>query len=76
MAEFSWKQSKIDALNKKIRRARIQAKAQHTDYKRLHPDEARDASQGKFTLLDARVRKEVKDYQDKVIQRRMKRVGQ
>ncbi len=72
---FSWKQAKIDAINMKVRRAKTQAHNQHPDFKRVHPSEAREASEGKYTLLTQRVIKEVKEFQDKAIARRLKTVG-
>ncbi len=48
---------------------------QHPDYKKAHPDEARDASKGQYTLLTQRVKKEIEDKQAKTIQRRNKLVG-
>ena len=59
ISKFSWSQSLIDVQNKKIARAKIQAKAQHPDFKLAHPDESRDANNNQFTKLAKRVKDEV-----------------
>jgi hypothetical protein len=71
---YSVQQSKIDALAIKIRRAKIQAKAQHPDFKAQHPNEARDAgkSNPSYTELENRIKKEYQEHLDKSQQRREK----
>lgn len=60
---------------KKIKRAKLQANDQHPDYKRIHPDEARDAAKGQYTLLTQRVKKEIETKQKQAIDRRLRRIG-
>ncbi len=72
---FSWKSDFLRVQQLKVRRAKTQAKQQHPDYKRKHPDEARDASQGKYTLLEGRVLKEIKLKQARAIERRLQHAG-
>ncbi len=72
---FSWKEFKQKAIEIKLYRAKNQAKGQSPDYKLKHPDEARDASQGKFTLLEARVKRQMLKKQETAMNRRLKRIG-
>lgn len=72
MTNFSWAKTIVNAENRKIRRAKTQARAQHPDFKKSHPDEARDANENKFTILTARVKKEFKQKQDERVLRESK----
>ncbi len=64
----------------KINRAKIQAKlgvdASGTtmDIKIKRPDEVRDAQQGNYTVMVARIKKEMKEHYDLAIKRRKKNV--
>lgn len=62
---FSREKQRQDGIEVKIRRAKIQAKAQQPDFKLKYPSEARDANNGQFTELTKRVTKEVKELQEK-----------
>lgn len=74
LQQFSWKMAQERCLNTRLRRAKTQAKAQHPDFKKAHPDEAREASQGNYTKLQTRVKKEFEDEMIRVQQRRDKLV--
>lgn len=67
-----WQKQMDLAIQKKTQRAMIQAKAQHPDFKLAHPDEARDASTGNFTVLKKRVKEEVTRKQKQALERRIK----
>ncbi len=73
---FSWKQDKINTINKKIERAITQAKAgSNPDFKLQHPDWVRDAQNKDFTNLKKVVKEQTEKYQLKAQQRRDKRAG-
>lgn len=69
---FSWTQMKEDAIKIKLRREKTLARSQHPDFKLKHPDEARDASGGKYIILTNRILKEMKVKQEQAMQRRDK----
>ncbi len=71
---FSWKTAKEDAIAIKQRRARIMAKQPGSDFAIKHPDESRDANQGKYTLLNARIKKDTEKIQIDILKRRSKLV--
>jgi hypothetical protein len=74
---FSWKQAQERALEEKIRKAKIQAKTQHPDFKKAYPDEARDAgdlNNPKYTLLTARVKKDFEKHL-KTVKERNEKIG-
>lgn len=73
MPQFSWQKVIDRALETKLRRARTQAKAQHPDFKKSHPSEARAAATGQFTELNKRVKDEfltsIKNSNDRIQKR-------
>lgn len=71
---YSVAQRKQKSLETKIRRAKIQAKAQHPDFKNDHPSEAREAGKTTpdFTELVKRVQTEHQKFLDRAQQRREK----
>ncbi len=69
---FSWAQQIKDAEIAKIKRARLQAKLGYSDFKLAHPAEVREAQNNKFTELDARIKRQCKQYQEMNILRRNK----
>ncbi len=73
-AGFSWKQSKIDTVNTKIRRAMTMAKsATNPTFKLEHPDWVRDAAKGDYTLLKKVVKEQTELRQHQSMDRRIKR---
>lgn len=66
---YSVQQSKLDAIENEVRRAKILVKT-NPDYKIKYPGEARDANKKDYTVLETRIRKEIKDHQDKAEARR------
>ncbi len=72
---FSWKNTIKDAEAMKIRIAKQKARKADPETKLKHPDEVRDANQGKYTVLTQRVKDEYKKYNEMVIGRRNKIAG-
>ncbi len=61
---FSWAQAKKDAVDIKIRRAKIMLRT-NKDYKLKHVAEARDANTGNYTQLTKRIKEETEKAQMK-----------
>lgn len=72
---YSTLQAKERALKEKTRKAKIQAKAQHPDFKNKHPSEARDAASGKYTELEKRIKDEHQKHMERQQLRREKLGG-
>lgn len=60
---FSRKETKLKALEIKIRRAKNQARSQKPYHKLKHADECRDANRNNYTMLIKRITKECQDNQ-------------
>ncbi len=71
---FSWTTAKQEAIATKQRRARIMAKQPGSDFAIKHPAEARDANDGKYTLLNKRIKDEIEKKQTDILKRRSKLV--
>ncbi len=54
-----WDKAKASAVKKEIYRNRIQAKLGHPDMKIEHPDWVRDAQEGKYTVMDTKVKDKI-----------------
>lgn len=72
---FSWANQLQRAIDKKVYRAKTQAKAQHPDFKLIHPDESRDANNNNYAKLITRITKEIKEKQELAMGRRNKIAG-
>ncbi len=72
---FSWEKAKKDAIIHACHSAKIMLKTNKA-YKVKHPGEARDANDGKYTLLTKRVTEEVLKYQKEFTDRVEKRKEQ
>jgi hypothetical protein len=67
---FSREKQLKQGLDMKLRHAKQLAKNQDPEYKIRYPSEAREASQGQYTLLTKRVKTEFKENVDKILQYR------
>ncbi len=73
---FSREQDKKNAIAMAIRQAKAQVQGEaKNDTAFSHPDWVRDAVLKKYTQLTIDVTKQMKDYQEMAIKRRLKRVG-
>ena len=74
---FSRAQSKIDALNIKLRRARLQAKAGTPDMKLKHNDWVIDAQKNNYVVLDKKIKEEVlkKQLRNETFTRKLHEIG-
>lgn len=75
MTGFSWAQQIAKAEKLKLRRERNLAKSGNTDFRLDHPDEYREAQDGKFIMLDKRVLLKLKKHVDREMTRRKKIAG-
>ncbi len=72
---FSWAGELEKAKKMKVRRERQLAVAGNPDFRILHPDEYREAQQGKFIMLDKRVLEKINKHNKLAMDRRQKHVG-
>ncbi len=67
---FSWEQMRIIAQDIKVRRGRSMI-LNNPQFRKEHPDWARDAEKKNFVIMDKQIRERTKKRQDEALQRRL-----
>lgn len=71
---FSWANAIKNAESLKIRREKTKAKNPTKDYQKEHPDWVREASQGKFTILEKETKEKLKKHVEQAMNRRKRKM--